>query len=87
MTYEISLINGLDVSGHWSGHNSLGVPKLDIADDEAVIGQMVVDYNRCGGDQSGCLQCDHQDEDIPSVVCHVQVGEVLHLLQQFQLTE
>ena len=41
------MANGLDVSGHSSGRNSLGMPKLDIADDEAVIGQIASGYKGC----------------------------------------
>ena len=39
------------------------------------------------GDQAGCLRCDHQVEDVASIVHHVKAGEVLHMLHQSQLIE
>ena len=83
--YEISFVDVVDVSGHWSWRNGLGTPKLYIADDKAVIKEMA--YGYIDGDQAECLRCNHQVEDAASVVRHVEVGEVLHVMQQSQLIE
>ena len=78
--YEISLVDGFDVSGRSSWRYALGTPKLDIVDDEAVIRQTVSGCN-------GCLRCENHVQDVASVVRNFEVGLVLHMLEQFQLFE